>query len=174
MLFRKWGDRPHWEYDAQHLGEDEHGHWVGAATGAFLSRPGVSFHAPSDFVSVLPRDRAFVASFYAAHAGPPDDPVELYVDITTVPAWSTDQAGRTTVTMVDLDLDVLRGRSGRVWVDDEDEFADHRVRFGYPDEIVSLASTTCDAVHADVAARRPPYDGVASQAWLSRLGSSAS
>ncbi|WP_180935649.1 DUF402 domain-containing protein [Nocardioides ungokensis] len=33
---------------------------------------------------------------------------------------------------VDLDLDVVRGRTGRVWIDDEDEFAEHRVRFGYP------------------------------------------
>ena len=31
-----------------------------------------------------------------------------------------------TVTAVDLDLDVVRGWTGRVWVDDEDEFAAHR------------------------------------------------
>ena len=40
---------------------------------------------------------------------------------------------------IDLDLDVLRVPSGRVWVDDEDEFAEHRLSFGYPPELVTPA-----------------------------------
>ena len=55
--------------------------------------------------------------------------MRVYVDITTPPVWDG-----TVLRAVDLDLDVVRGNTGRVWVDDEDEFADHRVRFGYPDE----------------------------------------
>ena len=62
---------------------------------------------------------------------------------------------------VDLDLDVVRGNTGRVWVDDEDEFADHRVRFGYPDEIAAAAMASCDRVHAAVVAGTAPYDGSA-------------
>lgn len=165
VVFRKWGDRPHWEYDALRLGEDEHGTWVGAAAGTRLSRPGADFLAPGPFVSLLPPDQPFVATFYdpvwlqSAETG-----VDVYVDITTVPAWDGD-----VVSMVDLDLDVVRGRTGRVWVDDEDEFADHRVRFGYPEEIVRLAASGCDAVHAAVRAGAPPYDGEAGTRWLSRL-----
>ena len=48
-------------------------------------------------------------------------PFDVYVDITTVPVW-LDGPTRA-VTAVDLDLDVVRGWTGRVWVDDEDEFA---------------------------------------------------
>jgi uncharacterized protein len=42
------------------------------------------------------------------------------------------------LTWVDLDLDVLRGREGVV-VDDEDEFAEHRVRMGYPEDLAARA-----------------------------------
>ncbi len=66
---------------------------------------------------------------------------------------------------VDLDLDVVRGTSGRVWIDDEDEFADHRVRYAYPDDISALAMQSCDRVHTDLVAAAPPFDGSA-EAWL--------
>jgi protein associated with RNAse G/E len=89
--------------------------------------------------------------------------VQVYVDMTTPPAWDGP-----VLRAVDLDLDVVRGVTGRVWVDDEDEFARHRVEYGYPDEIARLAVTTCDLVQADVLAARAPYDGTAG-AWLARL-----
>jgi hypothetical protein len=165
VVFRKWGDRPHWEYDALRLGEDEHGTWVGAAAGTRLSRPGAGFAAPGHFVSLVPADRPFVATFYdPGWAAVVASGVDVYVDITTVPRWDG-----AVVTMVDLDLDVVRGWTGRVWVDDEDEFADHRVRFGYPAEVVRLAASSCDAVHAALRGGQPPYDGVVGARWLSRL-----
>ena len=165
VAFHKWGDRPHWEYDALHLGDDEHGSWLGAPAGTRLSRPGAEFASPQQFVSLVPYDAAFVATFYDPVCATGEKSViDLYVDITTVPQWSGDR-----VTMADLDLDVIRGRSGRVWVDDEDEFADHRVRFGYPDDVVRLAATTCESVRAAVAEAAPPYDKVLAATWLSRL-----
>ena len=168
MVFSKWGGGRHWEYDAWVLGDDEHGTWVGAPAGTRVARPGAAFESPSHFVSLVPRNLGFVATFYGEHPGPGVDPqVELYVDITTVPTWQTD-AGGSIVRMVDLDLDVLRGRSGRVWVDDEDEFADHRVRFGYPDEVIAAALASCDRVHAAVLAGTAPYDGSAAF-WLERV-----
>jgi protein associated with RNAse G/E len=72
------------------------------------------------------------------------------------------------VRAVDLDLDVLRGWSGRVWVDDEDEFAEHRKRFGYPDDVAALAVASCDQVRGAVAAGRPPFDGTAAR-WMRQL-----
>ena len=113
----------------------------------------------------MPRDEPFVARFYdpVTWAGAAN-PVDVYVDITTVPRWT-----ETGVSMVDLDLDVVRGPTGRVWVDDEDEFADHRVRFGYPPELVRLAGSACDRVRAAVSSGLPPYDGVVGPRWLSRL-----
>ena len=42
--------------------------------------------------------------------------------------------------LVDLDLDVVRRRAtGTVELRDEDEFAEHRARFGYPDDLVANA-----------------------------------
>ena len=164
MVFRKWGDRPHWEFDALVLGSDQHGVWLGAPAGTTVARPGTSYVAQAAFVSLVPPDQAYVATFYAPHPNGPGDPVELYVDITTVPAWAD---GR--VTTVDLDLDVVRGRSGRVWVDDEDEFADHRVRYGYPADVVALATGSCDRVHAAVRAGAGPFDRAVGCTWLSRV-----
>ena len=164
----KWGGRPHWEHDTTVVGTDEHGTWLGARAGTLVSRPGVSFAASSAFVSVVPPDGAFVATFYAPHDKGPGDPVELYVDITTVPTWADG-----VVTMIDLDLDVVRGRSGRVWIDDEDEFAAHRVALGYPADVVALATSSCDAVHAAVSAGEGPFDQALGRTWLSRLAGAA-
>ena len=189
MVFRKWGGRPHWEYDAQVVGDDEHGTWVGgrgrpprprppgagaAPAATRLERPGAAFDAPADFVSLVPREGAFVATFYGEHPGPAGDPpIELYVDITTVPEWAHD-SGQAVVVMVDLDLDVVRGRSGRVWVDDEDEFAAHRVRYRSPQDVVRLAAASCDAVHAGVVAGQGAFDAAVGRSWLTRLASTAS
>jgi predicted RNA-binding protein associated with RNAse of E/G family len=114
-------------------------------------------------VVLVPRAAAFVATFYDEDEDPPCD---VYVDITTVPVWSG-----ATVTSIDLDLDVVRGTHGRVWVDDEDEFADHRTRWAYPPDVVALATETCEAVRAAVSGGAPPYDGRAQQPWLDRLRS---
>lgn len=161
MLARKWPDRPHWEFDALVLGEDEHGVWVGASSGTRMRRPGASFVTDQPQVTLVPRQTPFLATFYGPGGLAPCD---VYVDITTVPKW-TEHPVRA-VTAVDLDLDVLRGWTGRVWVDDEDEFAAHRVH--YPADLVRLAATSCEAVRTAVESGRPPYDGSAG-AWLAAL-----
>ena len=159
VVFSKWGDRPHWEFDAIRLGEDEHGMWIGAPAGTPMARPGVEFAPEYDQVALVPDDASFEATFYA-----PGAPCEIYVDITTRPLWDG-----STLRMVDLDLDVIKGWSGRVWVDDEDEFADHRVRFGYPDEIIRLAVASCADVRMKVESGLAPYDGATGRRWLARL-----
>ena len=113
-----------------------------------MSRPGRGLpHRPARRSRWCRARPPFVATFYArggtAHC-------DVYVDITTVPVWSGD-----TVTAVDLDLDVVRGWTGRVWVDDEDEFAAHRVRYAYPSDLVRLAVTSCDAGPRRRGQRRP-------------------
>lgn len=159
-VMTKWGDRPHWEFDAVRLGSDEHGDWIGVPAGTPMARPGATFVPPVDSVLLVPADGAgWLGTFYA-----PGFRVEVYVDITTPARWEGD-----VVTAVDLDLDVVRGETGRVWVDDEDEFAAHRVSFGYPDEVVESASATCDEVHRLVSARLGPFDGRAPLPWLASL-----
>ena len=88
----------------------------------------------------------------------------MYVDITTAAVWAEG-----VVSCVDLDLDVVRGWTGRVWVDDEDEFAEHRVRYGYPDGVVQLATRSCEQVRLAVESHEPPYDGPTAAHWLGRL-----
>jgi hypothetical protein len=166
VVTTKWPSRPHWEFDAEHLGADEHGTWVGAPVGSLLSRPGVCLVTDQAQVTLVPDDAPFLATFYApgglAHC-------DVYVDITTVPSWGTGQPGPVeTVTAVDLDLDVVRGWSGRVWVEDEDEFADHRLRYGYPGDVVRLAATSCEQVRQAVEAGLAPYDGTA-VSWFAAL-----
>lgn len=162
MVARKWPDRAHWEHRGVRLGEDRHGVWVGTPVGTTISRPRASFVTDQAIVTLVPRTAPFTASFYArggtAHC-------EVYVDITTVPVW-VDEG---TVVAVDLDLDVVRGWTGRVWVDDEDEFAEHRIELGYPEDVVLAASRSCDEVHALVRDRVPPFDGRAPEPWLGRV-----
>ena len=164
MVFSKWGGRPHYEYDALRLGSDEHGVWLGVPAGTPMSRPGVAFSLEVAFVVLVPEHKAFAASFYQPTSSPPSGWVEVYVDITTPPVWADG-----TVHLVDLDLDVVRGRTGRVWVDDEDEFADHRVRFGYPGQVIQTALASCDEVRLAVENRTPPYDGRTGAHWLEQL-----
>ena len=52
--------------------------------------------------------------------------------------------------MVDLDLDVVVTREGHLYVDDEDEFAEHQVALGYPPEVIDLARRAC---HRGLSAR---------------------
>jgi uncharacterized protein len=164
VVMTKWGDRPHWEFEAVFLGSDPHGDWIGMPAGTRMARPGATYVAPTDQVGLVPppgpeAERGWLATFHDEGG-----PVRVYVDVTTPPTWDG-----STVRAVDLDLDVVLGHAGRAWVDDEDEFADHRVRFGYPDEVTRAAMASCDRVHALVAGGHAPYDGSAT-AWLARLG----
>jgi uncharacterized protein len=165
---RKWTGRAHWEHDAALLGDDEHGTWLGAPAGTAVSRPGARFVTDQATLTLVPRAGAFLATFYA-HGG--TVPCEVYVDITSEPCWAYGPDGGPnggTVEAVDLDLDVVRGWSGRVWVEDDDEFAAHRIRDAYPAEVVRRAARTCEEVRLALTERRPPYDGTA-EGWFHAL-----
>lgn len=164
----KWGDLPHWQIPARWLGRDDHGDWLGIPAGTEMVRPGARFVSANLQVGLVPHpdlpedERWWVTTFH----GPGGNlGAEVYVDITTPPAWDG-----ATLRTVDLDLDVLRGVSGRVWIDDEDEFAQHQVSLGYPASVVTAAMRSCDRVQAALEAGHPPYDG-SHQRWLSLLAS---
>lgn len=154
----KWGDRPHWEYEGVHLGTDDHGEWFGFPAGTHHARPGLSFDSDVDCVSLLPREGWWFAGFYA-----PGIWVHTYVDVTTPGSWDGE-----TLSAVDLDLDVIRRDDGSVFLDDEDEFVEHRDLFGYPAEVVADAEAGAAWLMDAVRERRAPFDGTAS-AWLGRL-----
>lgn len=159
----KWGDRPHWEFDATYLGSDEHGDWLGIAAGTEMLRPGARYIAPTHQVGLVPppgpdAERGWLGTFHDV-AGP----LRVYVDVTTPPLWDG-----AVVRAVDLDLDVVCDPTGRVWVEDQDEFDEHRVAFGYPDEVSAAALASCERVLGLMRAEAPPYDGHAAR-WIARL-----
>ncbi|WP_330472869.1 DUF402 domain-containing protein [Terrabacter sp. C0L_2] len=172
--FTKWGGGRHWEWVGRYLGADEHGHWWYAPAGTRCARPGMEFVSTSSWVSLAPHEGAYAVGFYLAHRE-----VSVYVDMTTEPQWrrrdvvdadgGADGEGAVEweVTMVDLDLDVVLTRDGHLFVDDEDEFAEHQVELGYPAEIVALAERWRDLVLASVAAGDEPFASVG-HAWLRR------
>ena len=171
----KWGDRPHWQFVGSYLGSDEHGDWLGFPARTHNARPGFEFHSEVDSVTLVPREGWFLATFHR-----PGIWCDLYIDISSPAVWDG-----SVLRAVDLDLDVirmsaeqpansplapqnLRAAAGEVFVDDEDEFADHQVAFGYPADVVRSARESCDQVLAAVVAGEAPYDG-SHLRWLDAL-----
>jgi len=161
LVFTKYDGSLHWHQTMQFLGEDEHGIWLGARSGATAQRgnePPVRFDAPS--VQLIPAGQWWTAVFN----GPPAR-VEVYCDIATPAQWRSPAE----VTMIDLDLDVVRMRADhRVFVDDEDEFAEHQVRYGYPPDVISHAEQAAANLLAAVTAGVEPF-GSTSEAWLDKV-----
>ncbi|WP_166133859.1 DUF402 domain-containing protein [Nocardioides ochotonae] len=158
----KWGGGAHWEFDGVLLGSDEHGEWLGFPAGTLNARPGARYLSQVDSVTLVSPTAWSLPTFQA-----PGIWCTVYVDIASPPRW--DREGEVPVLRsVDLDLDVIRGDTGRVWIDDEDEFAAHRVALGYPADVVRAALAECERVHHAVASGHPPYDGTAER-WLAQV-----
>jgi len=174
----KWGDRPHWRFDGVWLGSDEYGEWLGFPEGTHNARPGFAFDSEVDAVTLVPHEGHWIATFQA-----PGIWCDLYVDISTPGTWDGD-----VLRAVDLDLDVIRMAPespadsprrtsapqnqragwGEVFIDDEDEFLEHQVAYGYPADVIAAARASADELKVAVEARLAPYDG-RHLAWLKEL-----
>lgn len=96
------------------------------------------------------------------HVQPPPRTSEVYCDITTPARWESDD----TVHLIDLDLDVVRRRAtGLVELLDEDEFAEHRARFGYPDDVVAEAEAAAQRLLGALGDGTEPF-ATAYRKWL--------
>jgi protein associated with RNAse G/E len=135
VVYRKYDESLHWHMTMTYLGEDEHGVWAGMRPGGLMTKgdaPPVTL--PCANAVLFPRADWWTAWFNGA-----PHQVTVYCDVTTPPTWPEPNI----VTMVDLDLDVIRHRAdGSVEVVDEDEFEDHRVRLAYPPDVVTAATAT--------------------------------
>ena len=89
----------------------------------------------------------------------------MYVDVTVPPVWSGNE-----LVACDLDLDIVRWATGEVFVDDEDEFAEHQVSLGYPPEVIEAARASTDRLLGLITTGHPPYDGSALP-WFDLLAS---
>ncbi|SNY04927.1 DUF402 domain-containing protein [Paractinoplanes atraurantiacus] len=135
VVYTKYDGSAHRDYPARRFDEDDLGVWVGVTRGTssvYHGRPSVE---QIPFVLLIPHHAWWTGMF-----NPPPRTSEVYCDITTPARWEGD-----TVHIVDLDLDVVRRRStGVVELRDEDEFAEHRELFGYPDDLVREARAAAD------------------------------
>ncbi|GAA2377607.1 DUF402 domain-containing protein [Dactylosporangium salmoneum] len=159
-VWRKFDGSLHWNYETDLLGEDEHGVWLGAGTGTPVHR-GTTRTGPveSPHVLLIPRQAWWTACFNAT-----PHRTEIYCDITSVPHWPSEHE----MTAIDLDLDVIRRRTGDVILADEDEFALHQVRYGYPADVVAEARASADWLMSAVGDRREPF-GSAYREWLDQV-----
>jgi uncharacterized protein len=150
VVYTKYDGSLHWHLTMRYLGQDEHGVWLGAPPGTSTQRgsePPIVMDQP--FVSLFPDGRWWTGTFN----GEPFR-TEIYCDIGTPPRWPSPGE----VTMADLDLDVLRVReSGEVMLVDEDEFAEHQVRYGYPAEVIGEAQRAAAFLQRAIAGGTEPF-----------------
>jgi uncharacterized protein len=162
VVYTKFDGSLHWHQVMHYLGEDEHGIWLGAPAGSTARRgsePPIVLEQP--FVELIPDGQWWTATFNGAPAR-----TEIYCDIGSPPQWP--HPGE--VTMVDLDLDVLRRREDQqVLVVDEDEFAEHQVRYQYPAEVIAAAERATAWLAGAIGARAEPFGAVYLD-WLAMVG----
>lgn len=134
LVLRKFGGQPHREVTGRLLGEDRFGTWIATPAGTevrYHYGPRPTGLTRADAVRLIPSDGWWMAMYLAE-----PDRREVYCDVTTPARWT----GPHEITVIDLDIDLVRYRAdGRVEVEDEDEFEEHRVTLGYPDDIVAGA-----------------------------------
>lgn len=157
VQYFKYPDILHWRHELVHLGEDEHGVWLGGARGTVVQRGDEPPREGRNMVQLIPPDLWWAAIFN----DPTTPGMEVYVDVTTIPVWVTPDR----VEMVDLDLDVVRRSDGTVYVDDEDEFEEHRVSLGYPPAMVDMARTVAARLAIALERRDAPF-GQTATPWL--------
>jgi uncharacterized protein len=140
------------------LGEDQYGQWLGVRKGdqwwsADPSRSGVFINS---LVKLVPHNTFWSVCFQ------PADPV-VDVDIILPVTWQGD-----ILEEVDLELDILRAADGRVWVRDQDKFAQVRAEWPMPEDIASQAQQTCEQVRSWVEQGAEPFGSVGF-GWLERF-----
>lgn len=148
--FRKWVTHLHWQFNMYYLAEDEWGLWLWTPAGSTAQR---GYDQPQTFnrnnVKLVVPGAWWTAIWNDGGS------FDLYIDTITPAAVSPDR-----VTMVDLDLDLVRSVDGSVKIDDQDEFEDHTVRYGYSDYLIERATSTTHALKPKLERREEPFGTV--------------
>ncbi|MFE5408465.1 DUF402 domain-containing protein [Microbacterium sp. NPDC056569] len=159
--WRKWDGGPHWVNDCIYLGSDRWGDWLGQPQGWLNARPGRRFPAETPAVMLVPSDDFVLTVNAAPHR------VRVYIDIAWDVRW--DHEGPTGI---DMDLDVVKATDGRgLFIDDRDEWEEHRVAYGYPLDLVERLEALAADLERRVGAAEAPFDDATATAWLARLAS---
>ena len=160
--WRKWDGSPHWEHECIYLGSDRWGDWVGQREGSHSFRPGRAITTPAPSVMMLPSGR----QDYVLTVNGAPELTRVYIDIAWAVQWPDDEHP----TAIDMDLDVVRRLDERgVYIDDEDEWEEHRVRYGYPTRVIEALEATAHDLERRVRALEAPFDDATADGWLARL-----
>lgn len=145
----KYDGTLHWHYDAVDLGADEHGRWFALEPDDPYRRGDEPVrHATHGFVGFVP----FAGGWSVEFNPTPIGQSLVYVNVNT-PARFDDGV----ISMIDLDLDVVRRPDGSIELLDEDEFVEHAASMSYPDRIVDLARSTAAAIWVALERGDEPY-----------------
>lgn len=156
VVYRKYDGTAHRDYPARKLAEDDLGVWLGVIAGTESVYHGRASVEQIPFVLLVPH-----GAWWSAMFNPPPRTSEVYCDIASPARWEGD-----TVHLIDLDLDVVRRRgTGVVELRDEDEFAEHRARFGYPEETVAQARAAAEWLYVALGDGTEPFAS-AYRKWL--------
>jgi uncharacterized protein len=162
--WRKWDGGVHWEHDCVYLGADEWGDWFGQVAGWRSFRPGRDVVAGTDNVTLLPPSGEWVLT-----ANAPAHRTRIYIDV----AWDAGFDDDGMPSGIDMDLDVVEQAPRGIWIDDRDEWEEHRVRYGYPLDVVERLETVALELEQRVARREAPFDEATIAHWLDRLTATA-
>src|SRR3954452_9871348 len=148
VVYTKYDGSAHRDYPARRLYTDDLGVWVGVTRGTESVYHGRQSVEQIPFVLLIPHHAWWTGMF-----NPPPRNSEGYCDITTPARWEGDA-----VHIIALDLDAVRRLdSGIVELRDEDEFAEHRQLFGYPDDLVTEARAAASKLLVALGDAREPF-----------------
>lgn len=159
--FRKWDGSLHWHFDVVRLGEDAHGVWLGGPNDTPVRRGAEPPIISPAFALLVPPGEWWTATFNSGGAGSPFGYI-AYVDICTPAVWEG-----STVTAVDLDLDVAMRPDGGVELLDEDEFMEHGAAMAYPERVVDQARAAAASVHLVMDSGGEPFAAIGAE-WLAK------
>ncbi|MDQ7879512.1 DUF402 domain-containing protein [Microbacterium sp. QXD-8] len=156
----KWDTSAHWVNDGIYLGSDRWGDWIGQPDGWRNVRPGLEFLADGPNVTLLPPSGDYAMT---VHGSPRR--VRTYIDIAWDIRWENREPRG-----IDMDLDVVKAIDGRgLFIDDRDEWDEHRVVYGYPLDLVERLEALAVDLERRVAAAEAPFDDATPDSWLARL-----
>lgn len=159
----KYGGVPHYRHEGIVLGADSVGTWVAIPPQPLMRDGAFVLDITWWTLQLVPRrDPWCWAAFFQDRVGNYD----IYVDICTGCKWTGSH-----VSMVDLDLDVVRLRhDGSVAVIDHDDLERHTMLLGDPAELVERTHEAAERVRQAIVAGERPFAG-SSELWMSELES---
>lgn len=149
---RKYDGTLHYTLPAHLVEDDGQRIWLHTPTGTPLHHVTRGFERPMRHASELLFWRGTGYNIYANYA--PGGALDYFYCNVSLPP----HIDGTTLTFVDIDLDVAIRPDGTVSLLDADEFAAHCARYGYPRKVQRDAWHAVLAIFAHWHARRPPFN----------------